>query len=251
VHNALQLVPIPGLPEIHAGADLAALIVAAAAQHDLALNDGDILVVAQKIVSKAEGCVHDRADVEPTAFARQMAAYTGHTPEYMELVLRSSRRLVRMANNLVISQTHHGFVMANSGVDSSNAGGPERMVTLPADPDASARKLRAAIANATGSTLAVIISDTFGRPWRHGQVNLAVGIAGMDPLRDYRGSEDNDGRLMKATRIAVADELCAAAELVSGKTTRIPVVLVKGYRFDPAPGTTADLVMDEGCDIFK
>lgn len=251
MHKPLLVLPVPGLPEIRAGDDLARLILASAAKHRLRLHDGDILVVAQKAVSKAEGRVYDRAGVEATPFAREMAAYTGHTPEYMELVLRSSRRIVRMANGLVIAQTRHGFVMANSGVDSSNAGGEDRMVLLPEDPDASARGIRDAIEAVTGRTVAVIISDTFGRPWRRGQVNLAVGIAGMEPILDYRGREDNDGRTMKATRIAVADELCSAAELVSGKTRRLPVAIIRGYRFDPAPGTTEDLVRDEESDLFK
>lgn len=251
MHSRLTVFPVPGIPEITAGDDLAAMILSSARNSDISLENGDILVIAQKVISKAEGCVHDRARVRASSFAGRMAAYTGHTPEYMELVLRSSRRIVRMANGLVISQTHHGFVMANSGVDSSNAGGQDRMVTLPEDPDASARRIQQSIERATGSTIAVIISDTFGRPWRRGQVNLAIGIAGMDPILDYRGEPDEDGRVMRATRIAVADELCSAAELISGKTRRLPAVIVRGYRFDPAPGTTRDLVMGEQADIFK
>lgn len=247
----LVLFSVPGIPEIREDDSLAETILASATRNSISLEDGDILVVAQKIVSKAEGCVHDAGEIKPSSFAEQMAAYTGHTAEYMELVLRSSRRIVRMANGLVISQTHHGCVMANSGVDSSNAGGRNRMVTLPKDPDESARRLKQSIEESTGKTIAVIISDTFGRPWRRGQVNMAVGIAGMAPILDYRGREDNDGRTMKATRIAVADELCSAAELVSGKTRRLPVVIIRGYRFDPAPGTIEDLVMGEDCDIFK
>ena len=247
----LVLFPVPGIPEIHDGTDLAEVILASIAANDIALEDGDILVVAQKVVSKAEGRVYHRSEIDASSFAGEMAAYTGHTAEYMELVLRSSRRIVRMANGLVISQTHHGFVMANSGVDSSNAGGENRMVMLPENPDESARRLQRAVEESTGANLAVIISDTFGRPWRRGQVNMAVGIAGMNPILDYRGREDNDGRALKATRIAVADELCSAAELVSGKTRKLPVVVIRGYRFDPASGSTRDLVMDEDCDIFK
>jgi coenzyme F420-0:L-glutamate ligase/coenzyme F420-1:gamma-L-glutamate ligase len=180
-----------------------------------------------------------------------MAKYTGHEPEYMELVLRNSKRIVRMANGLVISQTHHGFVMANSGVDLSNSGGKNRIVTLPVDPDRSARQIKDAIESLTGKKIAVIISDTFGRPWRKGQVNMAVGVAGLKPILDYRGLKDNDGRVMKATEIAIADELCSAAELVSGKTKKLPVVIIRNYTFDPAPGSAKELVMEDEYDIFK
>lgn len=180
-----------------------------------------------------------------------MAEYTGHDPEYMELVLRSSKRVVRMADGLVISQTHHGFVMANSGIDSSNSGGKDRIVTLPEKPDRSAQQIKKSIEASTGKKIAVIISDTFGRPWRNGQVNMAIGIAGMLPIVDYRGKKDNDGRMMKATQIAAVDELCSAAELVSGKTKRLPVVIIRNYPFKPASGTTKDLIMDEAHDLFK
>ncbi len=180
-----------------------------------------------------------------------MAGYTGHDPEYMELVLRNSKRMVRMADGLVISQTHHGFVLANSGVDSSNSGGKDRMVTLPEKPDESAQRIKNSLEESTGKRIAVIISDTFGRPWRNGQVNMAIGLAGLNPIVDYRGIKDNDGREMRATQIAVADELCSAAELVSGKTKRLPVVIIRNYPFEPASGTAKDLVMDEAHDLFR
>lgn len=247
----LEIFAIPGIPEIEMGDDVAERVLESALRSGIALEDGDILVVAQKIVSKAEGCVHASEDIEATVFAEQMGRYTGHDPEYMELVLRHSRRIVRMAQGFVISQTHHGFVMANSGVDSSNSGARGRMVTLPADPDRSARRIMESIEASTGKRIAVVISDTFGRPWRSGQVNMAIGIAGMRPILDYRGMKDDDGREMKVTQIAVADELASAAELVSGKTKRLPVVIVRNYRFDPAPGTARELVRDEEHDIFK
>ena len=247
----LKIFPIPGIPEIKRGDNLAEIIMESAIQNHISLKDGDILIITQKIVSKAEGCVHDKAGIKVTSFARQMSEYTGHTPEYMELVLRNSKRIVRMSNGLVISQTHHGFVMANSGVDSSNSGGKDLLVTLPEEPDKSAQQLKNSLDVLTGKKIAVIISDTFGRPWRNGQVNMAIGIAGLKPIIDYRGIKDNDGREMKATQIAVADELSSAAELVSGKTKRLPVVIVRNYQFDPAPGTARDLIREEERDIFK
>ncbi len=247
----LKIFPIPGIPEIKKGDNLAEIILESAIQNHISLEDGDILIITQKIVSKAEGCVHDKAGIKVTPFAKQMSEYTGHTPEYMELVLRNSKRIVRMSNGLVISQTHHGFVMANSGVDSSNSGGKDLLVTLPEEPDKSAQQLKNSLDVLTGKKIAVIISDTFGRPWRNGQVNMAIGIAGLKPIIDYRGMKDNDGREMKATQIAVADELSSAAELVSGKTKRLPVVIVRNYQFDHAPGTARDLIREEERDIFK
>jgi coenzyme F420-0:L-glutamate ligase/coenzyme F420-1:gamma-L-glutamate ligase len=249
--RAIQIFPVPGIPEIKRGDNLPEIILESAVQNHISLEDGDVLVVTQKIVSKAEGCVRNKSGIRVTPFAEQLSKYTGHTPEYMELVLRSSKRIVRMSNGLIISQTHHGFVMANSGVDSSNSGGKDLLVTLPEDPDKSAQQLKNSLEVLTGKKVAVIISDTFGRPWRNGQVNVAIGIAGLKPIIDYRGIRDNDGREMKATQIAVADELSSAAELVSGKTKRLPVVIVRNYQFDPAPGTARELIMDEARDIFK
>jgi coenzyme F420-0:L-glutamate ligase/coenzyme F420-1:gamma-L-glutamate ligase len=247
----LEVFPIPGIPEIKRGDNLARIILESATMNEIILEDGDILVIAQKIVSKAEGCVHNKRSVEVTSFAEQMSKYTGHEPEYMELVLRQSKRIVRMANGIVISQTHHGFIMANSGVDSSNSGGKNMIVTLPQDPDKSARQIKKSLDALSGKKIAVIISDTFGRPWRNGQVNMAVGIAGLKPIVDYRGIKDNNGRTMKATQIAVADELSSAAELVSGKTKKLPVAIIRNYQFVPAFGKAKELIRDETSDIFK
>jgi coenzyme F420-0:L-glutamate ligase/coenzyme F420-1:gamma-L-glutamate ligase len=247
----LEIFPIPDIPEIKKSDNLAEIILESAMKNEITLKDGDIMVIAQKIVSKAEGCVHNKHSVKVTGFAKKMSKYTGHDPEYMELVLQNSKRIVRMANGLVIAQTHHGFVMANSGVDSSNSGGKNRIVTLPQDPDKSAWQIKKSLESLTGKKIAVIISDTFGRPWRNGQVNMAVGIAGLKPIVDYRGIKDNNGRTMKATQIAVADELSSAAELVSGKTKKLPVAIIRNYQFDPASGTAKELIRDEESDIFK
>ncbi len=247
----MELFAIPDIPEIQKGDDLGKIIYNCALRNDLYFADRDILVVAQKIVSKSEGFVYSKDDVHPGSFAMTVAEYTGHDPEYAEIVLRSSRRIVRMANGFVISQSHHGFVMANSGVDSSNSGGKDRIVALPEDPDGSARALKESLRNLAGAELAVIISDTFGRPWRCGHVNMAIGIAGLKPILDYRGRKDNDGRTLKATQIAVVDELASAAELVSGKTRRLPVVVIRGYEYEPGDGSARELVRDEGNDVFK
>ena len=247
----MEIFPIPSIPEIKKGDDLAEIIHRYATQNQTPLIDKDILVIAQKVISKAEGSVFDKSSIEVSSFARQISNYTAHDPEYTEMVLRSSGRIVRMANGLVIAQTHHGFIMANSGVDSSNSGGEDRIVALPKNPDKSAWKIKKSLEVLTGSKFAVIISDTFGRPWRSGHVNMAIGIAGIKPIKDYRGLEDNDGRVLKATQIAVVDELASAAELISGKTDKLPVVVIRGFEYEPGPGTARDLVRDELHDIFK
>jgi coenzyme F420-0:L-glutamate ligase/coenzyme F420-1:gamma-L-glutamate ligase len=239
------------MPEIRTGDDLARIIHESAVRGGTLLADGDVLVVAQKVVSKAEGRVFQKERIHPSPFARRVAAYTGHDPEYAEVVLRSSRRIVRMANGFVIAQTHHGQVMANAGVDSSNAGGADLIVALPEDPDASARRIRDTLRGLTGLRLGIIISDTFGRPWRCGQVNVAIGVAGLKATLDYRGRMDDDGRILRVTQIAVVDELASAAELVMGKTRRLPVVVVRGCTCETGPGSARDLVRDEEHDIFK
>ena len=247
----LEIIPIPGIPEIQNNDDLALIIADAATAHQIHFQKKDILVVTQKIISKAEGCIFHKDEIEASGFAEQMSEYTGHSPEYMEMVLRTSRRIVRMTNGFIISQTKHGFVMANGGVDTSNTGGKDCISVLPDDPDASALELKTRLEEKYGVELAVIISDTFGRPWRNGQVNMAIGIAGMKPLLDYRGKRDDDGRMMKATCIAAADELCSAAELVSGKTSRCPAVIIRNYQYESGCGSARKFVMDEEQDVFK
>jgi coenzyme F420-0:L-glutamate ligase/coenzyme F420-1:gamma-L-glutamate ligase len=250
VTDRIELFPVPDIPEIRKHDDIAETILQAARTRGIEFRDGDVVVVAQKIISKAEGRVFTKSEIQPSRFAEQVSSYTGHEPEYVELVLRNSSRIIRMSKHILISKTHHGFSMANAGVDSSNSGGEERMVTLPKDPDASAAEIRDKIQQATGGQVAVIVSDTFGRPWRLGHVNMAIGIAGLRPFIDYRGKRDNDGREMTATQIAVADELCSAAELVSGKTKRFPVVIVRNCAFEAGEGSARELVRDDAHDIF-
>ncbi len=252
---SLEIHGLDGIPEVKPGDDLAALIAAAAERSGVGLRDRDVLVVTHKVVAKAEGRLVDLRCVEPSALAARFAAASGKDPRQLEVVLRESRRIVRMASfGLVISETHHGFVCANAGVDASNVPGEGMVCLLPEDPDASAERLRVAFKDRFGADVAVVISDSFGRTWRNGIVGVAIGVAGMDPFADYRGQTDPHGYLMVASRMAVADELASAAELVTGKVDMRPVALVRGYAYrPPRPGsaTGRDIVMDPEKDLFR
>ena len=222
---------LPGMPEIRPGDDLAALLLQAAARlGDGGLRAGDVLAIAHKAVAKAEGRVVRLADVEPGARARELGAEHGKDPRLVELILSESVQLVRADAGRLIARTRHGFVCANAGVDQSNAGGEEQAVLLPLDPDGSARGLRARLG------CAVVISDSFGRAWRIGQAEVAIGCAGLAPLDDWRGREDSAGRVMHATQIALADEVAAAADLVRGKDTGEPAVRLRGLERHILPG---------------
>jgi coenzyme F420-0:L-glutamate ligase/coenzyme F420-1:gamma-L-glutamate ligase len=247
----ISLTPLDGIPEIRPGDDLAALISAALAAAGIGLEAGDVLVVTQKVVSKAEGRVVELASVSPRAEAREWAAQWGKDPRQVELVLQESAEVLRMApGGLIIARTRHGFVCANAGVDLSNVGGGDVATLLPEDPDASARGLRERLGEMAAATPAVVISDSFGRPWRNGIVNVAIGCAGLEPLVDLRGTEDADGRVMHSTVIAAADELASAADLAGGKVERRPVVLVRGYEHAVRDGHASALVMDRELDLF-
>jgi coenzyme F420-0:L-glutamate ligase/coenzyme F420-1:gamma-L-glutamate ligase len=239
----IEIRPVEGLPEIQAGDDLAALIVERAE-----LLDGDVLVVAQKAVSKAEGRVVRLAAVEPSDEARRLAGE--EDPRRLEVILRESRRIVRSRPPLVIAETRHGFVCASAGVDSSNAPEADSVVLLPEDPDASAAHLRERVRELTGAEVGVIVSDSFGRPWRQGTTDVAIGVAGVRPLLDLKGERDSAGYELHATVIAVADELAAAAELVLGKTSGIPAAVIRGAHF-AGEGSARDLVMPDERDLFR
>jgi coenzyme F420-0:L-glutamate ligase / coenzyme F420-1:gamma-L-glutamate ligase len=247
--RGLEILPVGGIPEVRPGDDPAALI-ARAAGDDL-LKTGDVVVVTHKVVSKAEGRLVDLATVEPSALAKGFAARYEKDPRQIEVVLRESKRIVKMDRGIVISETHHGFVCANAGVDASNVPGDETVCLLPLDPDASARRLRDALASVAGGDLAVVVSDSFGRAWRHGITNVAIGVAGMQPLADYRGERDPYGYPLTASVLAVADEIAAAAELVMGKTTSIPVAVVRNYPYERGSGTGRDLLMEPERDLFR
>jgi coenzyme F420-0:L-glutamate ligase/coenzyme F420-1:gamma-L-glutamate ligase len=239
----IEIRPVEGLPEIGEGDDLAALIAGHAD-----LEDGDVLVVAQKAVSKAEGRVVALGDVEPSDQARELAG--DGDPRRVEVILGESARLVRTRPPLVIAETRHGFVCASAGVDSSNAPAADTVVLLPEDPDASAERLRWRVRELSGADVGVIVSDSFGRAWRQGTTDVAIGLSGIRPLLDLHGERDAAGYELHATVIAVADELAAAAELVMGKTADIPAAVIRGFDAR-GEGTARDLVMPAERDLFR
>lgn len=243
----LRVLPLLGIPEIEEGDDLATLVVEAAARAG-GLAENDVLVVAQKVVSKEEGRVVRLDDVEPSPEARELAGEDD--ARRIEVILRESRRVVRSRPPLVIAETSHGFVCASAGVDSSNAKGPGTVVLLPLDPDASASRLRLRIRDLTGHEVAVVVSDSFGRAWRTGTTDVALGVAGMTALLDLRGTRDPVGYELHATQIAVADEVAGAAELVMGKVDGVPAAIVRGLR-PSGDGCGADLVMPADRDLFR
>lgn len=243
--------PIPGIPELSPGDDLPGLIVKCATEAGSGLQEHDVLVVAQKAVSKAEGCLVDLATIEPSAFARAWAEKWGKDPRATEVVLRESSRIVRMDHGVLISETKHGFVCANAGVDASNVGGHDVLCLLPPDPDASAQRIRDAIQQRLGIDVAVIISDTFGRPWRESLTNVAIGLAGMAAIRDYVGLTDTHGYELRVTTLADADELAAAAELVMGKIAQVPAAIIRGFKYEAADGSARQLVRAPEKDMFR
>ena len=230
----VRVIGVQGMPEIQAGADIASLLMDAAQRQGTLIEAGDVLVVTQKVVSKAEGRVVSIEGVEASPLA--VTATEGHRrdPKHTELILRESARIVRMDRGVIISETRHGFICANAGIDASNIPGSDTVCLLPVDSDASARGIRDAIKQRLGVEVAVVISDTFGRPWRNGATNVAIGVAGLDPMLSYVGEEDSHGNMLYTTEIAVADELAAAAELVTGKVDGVPVSIIRGYPYLPS-----------------
>ncbi len=241
-----------GLPEVHSGDDLAALIVAALT--GAGLRDGEVVAIAHKAVSKAEGAVVSLSEVSPSARARELALESERDPRVVQVVLDEAVEVLRAERGVLICRTRQGFVCANAGVDSSNASEPDTVILLPFDPDASARRLRARLRELTGATVAVLITDSFGRAWRHGQLDTAVGLAGMSPLEDWRGRTDATGLELRATWLAVADAAAAAADLARAKDSREPVVLIDGLeRFvtaEDGPGA-AELLRPLDEDLFR
>ena len=248
----LTIFAIPGLPEIRKGQNLAALLTQAARRSCIAFRDGDILVIAQKIVSKAEGRVIRLATAKPSPRARVLAKALHKDPRLVELILRESRRVLR-AKRVLIVETRHGFVCANAGIDHSNVPGAGRVSLLPRDPDRSARRLAAGLRKATKKRIAVIISDTFGRTWRLGLTNVAIGAAGLSVLADLRGQRDRSRKLLQASVVAVADELAAAAGLLMQKSAGLPAVVIRGYRYRPAKSRAgaATIIRPAKDDLFR
>ena len=244
----VEITGVEGIEEIAPGTDIAALI--ADASRDRPLVDGDVVVVTHKIVSKSEGQLVDLRTITPSALAVRIAEQFGKDARQVDVVLRESARIVRMERGIIICETRHGLICANAGVDASNVA-KETVCLLPRDPDASAARIRAGLRERTGADVAVIISDSFGRPWRNGIINIAIGVAGMLPLADYRGQTDPAGYDLRVTVMAVADELAGAAELVMGKVDMVPVAVICGYTYNRGDGTGHDLVMDPAKDLFR
>lgn len=247
--NGIQILPVTGVPEVRPGDDLNDALATAAGDD---LRSGDILLVTHKVVSKAEGKLVELGDIEPSPFAVDFAERNGKDARQVEVVLREAKRIVRMVGGLIIAETRHGFVCANAGVDASNVPGSDTVCLLPEDPDASARRIRTAMMERLGvENIAVIITDSFGRPWRAGITNIAVGVAGISPLTDYRGGKDPHGYDLEASVLAVADELAAASELVMNKVDSVPAAIVRGYSFEAAEGSARELVMPPERDLFR
>ena len=246
--GTVSVIPLEGLPELVEGEDLGLLLHAAAGAAG-GLRDADVVVVAQKAVSKVEGRVVRLADVEASLRAVELAGEDGDARR-AEVILRESREILRSRPPLVIAETRHGFVCASAGVDASNTPGEGILVLLPVDPDASARRVRARLSELSGADVGVVVSDSFGRAWRQGTTDVALGVAGIAPLRDLRGTTDARGRLLESTQIAIADEIAAAAELVLGKARQVPAAIVRGVdaRGD---GSATELVMPRERDLFR
>ena len=242
----IRIVGLDSLPEVRPGDDLAGLILAAAAHARETIAPKTIVIVAQKIVSKAEGAVVDLREIRPSEFALQWARQWGKDARLIELILSQSRRIVRMDRGVLVAETHHGFVAANAGVDQSNVPGEHFATVLPSDPDRSAHALRNRL-----NCGALIVTDSFGRPWREGLVNVAIGVSGMDALDDRRGTLDRDRHVLQATIVARADELASAAGLVMNKAAGVPVALVEGFQWSPAEGSAKPLIRRADLDLFR
>lgn len=247
----VTVIPVPGLPRIRPGDDLAQLLLAALDHAHLQLASGDVLAVCQKIVSKAEGAVADLAQVSASPFARRLAETTGKDPRLVEVILRESRRIVRMDRGHLICETGPGWVCANAGVDASNTASADTVVLLPRNPDASAETIRSAIMAERGCAVGVVVTDTFGRPWREGLTEVALGVAGIEPFLDFRGRRDLDGRELLHTVMALADNIACAAGLVTLKDSGIPAAVVRGAPVVPGPGGGHRFVRPPEYDLFR
>jgi coenzyme F420-0:L-glutamate ligase / coenzyme F420-1:gamma-L-glutamate ligase len=249
--RTISLTAIEGIPMIKAGDNLAALIADGLNHTGLKLEHGDILVVCQKVISKAEGRVLNLNDIEPSEFAKNLAARWEKDPRAVEVVLRQTNRIVRNDNGVIIVETGPGWVCANAGVDESNSLEDDRAILLPEDPDASARALRDELRKRFGVTVAVLITDTFGRPWRDGLTEVCLGIAGMNPMLDLRGTNDLGGRELHHTVIAIADDIACAAGLLMEKAGATPAVVLRGYQYEPFEGSAKVLIRPPQADLFR
>ncbi|MFZ0635540.1 MAG: coenzyme F420-0:L-glutamate ligase [Candidatus Acidiferrales bacterium] len=247
----IELFGLHSLPEVKPGDEVSRLVWDAARREGASIESGDVVVLAQKIFSKAEGRIVRLRDVAPSALARTWAKTLRTDPRFIEVVLRESRRIIRMSERALIVETRHGFVCANAGVDRSNVVGGGSVTCLPLDPDASARRFGERLRKLSGGRVATIVSDTFGRPWRLGLANVAIGAAGFSVLEDLRGKKDASGHLLNATILAVADELAAAAGLVMKKAAQVPVVVIRGVRLPRGNGSARELIRPPHEDMFR
>ena len=250
----IEICGLVGLPEFDKTIDVATSIITNIVEHNLDVLDNDIFLITQKIISKAEDRIIDITTIVPSNKASDISVRTGKDPRLVELILNESINIIRIdeTRGIIIAETHHGFICANAGIDSSNVPGNNNVSLLPVDPDRSARIILQTLKKQFGrDSLAVIITDTFGRPWREGHVNFAIGSAGLDPFIDYRHFEDAVGKKLSVTRIALADELAAAAELMTGKFENIPVVLIRGITFDPSDSDSRHLLRGKDEDLFR
>ena len=247
----IQIIGITKMPLVKSHDDIGDQLVQAVRDQSMQILDHDIIVVAQKIVSKSEGRVVDLQTVTPSTLANTIAESGEKDPKHVEVILREAANIIRMRGPHIIVETRHGFVCANAGVDRSNAGNGDLAVLLPIDPDRAAQKLRKRIRELTGADVGVIISDTFGRAWRNGQVNVAIGMDGLNPIMDYRGTRDMFGNQLKVTQIAIADELASAAELVMRKSDGVPVAIIRGVDYAKGSGSVQQLIRPKEEDLFR
>jgi len=248
----LTIIPVKGIPHVESGDNLGEIVVARLKEQGEEFQEGDIVVVSQKIVSKAEGRIVNLSKVTPSSFASFVGKEAGKDPRQVEVILRETRKIVRMKAGHLITETKHGFICANAGVDASNvARGKDAVTLLPLDPDDSADRIGKTIRKLTGKRVPVIVTDTFGRAWRMGQVNFAIGVSGMKPIHDYKGTRDMYRHTLHVTEIAVADELASAGELVMNKSDKVPVAIVRGYTYRRGKGTGKNLLRPEELDLFR
>jgi len=247
----IQIIGLSKMPLVKAGDRIGDQLVQAAKDESIQIEDGDVIVIAQKIVSKAESNVLSLNSIEPSTLAQTVARNACKDPRHVEVILREAASIVRMQGAHLIVETRHGFVCANAGVDRSNVGADDSVALLPVNPDESARAIRGRVHELTGVDVGVIISDTFGRAWRNGQTNVAIGVAGLDPIMDYRGTQDMFGAQLNVTQIAIADELASAAELAMRKRDGVPVVIIRGVKYTRAPGSAKSLIRPKEEDLFR
>jgi coenzyme F420-0:L-glutamate ligase/coenzyme F420-1:gamma-L-glutamate ligase len=250
----LHIIPLPVDEDVTTGDDIGKLILQAASANGVSMQNHDVVVITQKIISKSEGRMINLSTIKPSNHAFELASETKKDPRFIELVLIESKSIVKYSENVIVTETKHGFVCANAGIDQSNVSDPgnDFVLLLPVDPDLSARRIKEAIAETIGMNIAVVISDTFGRPFRLGQTNVAIGVSGINSIKSYIGKADMYGNILRMTEIAVVDELASAAELVMGKTERVPIAIIRGYEFSSSVSNTAKtLVRDSVQDLFR